>query len=163
MIEIWKQLQGWQYEVSNLGNIKRIGGKVIKSQQINKGYCYVDLWDKNKRWNAKVHRLVAKVFIPNLNNFKEINHKDGNKLNNKTSNLEWCTRLFNIRHAFKNGLRQPTRGEKAGNSKLLTYDVLKIRKMVKGGMARKDIAKMFNIGVSTVAHICLRTRWAFLK
>jgi hypothetical protein len=59
----------------------------------------------------KVHRLVAETFIPNSNNKNQINHIDGNKLNNSINNLEWCTASENIKHAFKIGLKKQKIGK----------------------------------------------------
>ena len=52
-----------------------------------------------------LHRIVAKAWVPNPNNYPEVNHIDGNKLNNNSDNLEWCTRSYNIKHAYANGLQ----------------------------------------------------------
>jgi len=68
------------------------------------GYLIIDLFKDKKRNTKKVHRLLAEVFIPNPNNLKEVNHIDGNKSNNDISNLEWCDRSSNMKHAFKTGL-----------------------------------------------------------
>ena len=57
------------------------------------------------KW-AKVHRLVAEAFIPNPEHKAQINHKDGNKRNNRTDNLEWVTNSENAHHAFKMGLKR---------------------------------------------------------
>lgn len=57
-----------------------------------------------KRKTLLVHRLVAKMYIPNPENLPFVNHKDGNKQNNNYHNLEWCTREHNARHAFSTGL-----------------------------------------------------------
>lgn len=77
-------------------------------QKINKGYVYVYLCTKSKHTTLKVHRLVAMAFIPNPENKKEVNHKDGDKLNNNVSNLEWCTRSENNLHAYRTGLKVHT-------------------------------------------------------
>ncbi len=69
-------------------------------------YYRVPLTDVNhNRKYYLVHRLVAETFIPNPNKFKDVNHKDGNKLNNNVNNLEWCTRSYNLIHAYNNGLK----------------------------------------------------------
>ena len=72
-------------------------------------YYAVMLWLGNKSKCAKVHRLVAEAFIPNPDNLPCINHKDGNKLNNQVTNLEWCTYQENMQHAVRTGLTHPHR------------------------------------------------------
>lgn len=72
------------------------------------GYMIVTLVDgKGKRQNKRVHRLLMEAFVPNPNNYPQINHIDGNKLNNSLSNLEWCSGSHNTRHAISLGLMKP--------------------------------------------------------
>ena len=111
MKEIWKPLTNYKglYEVSNFGRIKSINKTrpvfnktTIKiPEKIVKGY--VNPTTGYKGFNIKnkyllIHREVAKAFIPNLLNYTEINHIDGNKLNNCFTNLEWVTHHENILH-----------------------------------------------------------------
>lgn len=108
-MEEWKDIEWYAglYQISNFGRVKsfRYGeGKIIKPF-INNGYYCVGLSRKDDYKKVRVHRLVAKHFIPNPDNKKEVNHIDGNKLNNNVSNLEWSTRSENIKHAFLNGLK----------------------------------------------------------
>ncbi len=123
MEEIWKDIDGYEgyYQVSNLGNVKSVDryiksplnnqesvlrkGKQIKTN-INKknGYIYVCFYKENTQTSKRVHRLVAKAFLPNPDNLPQVNHIDGNKQNNNVNNLEWCSQLENIQHANKNGL-----------------------------------------------------------
>lgn len=63
-----------------------------------KGYVKVSLWVNKKVKTIKIHRLVAKYFVPNPYNYKEVNHKDENKTNNHAENLEWCTRKYNVNY-----------------------------------------------------------------
>lgn len=120
MKEEWKAVSGFEgrYEVSNLGRVRGLvsnyNGKaktILKSHILregdNKGYCRVILLDDSgKRYSKSVHRLVAAAFIGDCTNF-EINHKDGNKKNNKVSNLEICDKSYNTKHAYKLGLMKP--------------------------------------------------------
>lgn len=78
--------------------------KYLKPYKDKDGYSIIDLRISNIRYTKKVHRLVSEMFIPNNNNLREINHLDGDKSNNSISNLEWCDRSSNMKHAFKNGL-----------------------------------------------------------
>lgn len=102
MGEIFKDIPGYEgiYQVSNFGNVKslhnyRINGNHILKSRLKKGYYQVGLRKNNKRKWITIHRLVAITFIENKNNYKYINHKDENKLNNNVENLEWCTMLYN--------------------------------------------------------------------
>lgn len=111
MEEVWKDIPNFEgiYEVSNLGNVRsrtriiecRNGqrltkyGCVIKGNITLNGYRMVDLQKGGKRHMKLVHRLVAIVFIPNPYNFPQVNHKNENKLDNRMTNLEWCTGSYN--------------------------------------------------------------------
>lgn len=89
------------------GNMYPYKGKVLTpSQNKNVGYFQVGLWKENKGTSFYIHRLVAESFIPNPNNLKEVNHIDGNRLNNFVENLEWVSRLGNIHHAIYTGLTE---------------------------------------------------------
>lgn len=118
--EMWRIVSGYEglYEISNIGRVKSLsrphkirGGKfsmrkerILKDGIRNDGYRSLILC-KNKVHNRYVtHRLVAIAFIPNPENLPEVNHKDGNKLNNLVSNLEWTDKLGNMQHAYETGL-----------------------------------------------------------
>ena len=117
MVEIWKDIEGFEgiYQVSNLGNVKSlrkwnghkyvVGEKILKPSLSSTGYYKVKLYGEKKK-DCKVHRLVAVAFIEKKDGKLHINHKDGNRLNNKSNNLEWCTQRENVIHAIKTGLRK---------------------------------------------------------
>ena len=110
MEEIWKDIKCYEclYQVSNLGQIKRISRKkfgrgakgntverILKQEICNSGYLRVTLYCGGTAKRYLVHRIVGTAFAPNPDNFPEINHKDENKLNNTAENLEWCTSKYN--------------------------------------------------------------------
>lgn len=84
-------------------------GKWLKPQNNGIGYLYVGLCKDGIRYNKSVHRLVAEAWIPNPEEKSDVNHIDGNKINNHFSNLEWATHSENTQHAWKNGLHENTR------------------------------------------------------
>lgn len=115
MIKI-KEIEGYEglYFVDTLGNVVAFPKKtrvnngsdyVTLKQQIKKGYAIVNLYNKDKKMKSlSVHRLIAKAFLPNPNNYPEVNHINGIKLDNRVENLEWCSKQQNTKHAFDNNL-----------------------------------------------------------
>jgi hypothetical protein len=90
------------YSINLLGEIKNIKGKIMKCSMSNSGYWFVNIKGKG----YFVHRAICFAFIEKIEGKDFVNHKDGNKLNNDLSNLEWCTKSFNLRHAYDNGLKK---------------------------------------------------------
>lgn len=110
-MENWKTIFE-EYQVSDLGNIKSLKwGKeiILKPKVTTKGYLEAHFRINGKDKIFKVHRLVAMAFIPNPENKPQVNHIDGNKLNNRVDNLEWATNGENQKHAYKNGLQKSGR------------------------------------------------------
>lgn len=106
--EKWKPIANFpRYEVSNFGNIRNGATKHIMRPWITQGYQYVALRSNGNKRNLRVNRLVAEAFIPNPLNKPEVNHLDGNKLNNFVSNLQWNTSSENTQHAIRTGLFTP--------------------------------------------------------
>ena len=110
MQEIWKDIKGYEglYQISNLGNLISIKHNTIKPIIVSKNQKYLrnNLWKDGKYKTFSIHRLVAEAFLPNPNNFTVVNHKDGNKLNNRVDNLEWCTQSYNVKESYRLGLQK---------------------------------------------------------
>ena len=110
MEEIWKDISGYEglYQISNLGNVKSLNysrtGKerILKPGTDKDGYLLVTLYKNRNKRPFKIHRLVAKAFIPNPDNKSDVNHKDENKTNNCVDNLEWMTRMENNNFGTRN-------------------------------------------------------------
>lgn len=116
-MEIWKDIPEYEglYQVSNEGRIRR-NGQTRKLHKDYRGYLTVSLSKHSKMKYYKVHRLVALAFIPNPEGKRTVNHKDGNKENNRLENLEWATHSENIIHANKMGLRKVTDAQRKAAS-----------------------------------------------
>lgn len=101
MEEVWKDVVGYEglYKVSNLGRVKtlqkQVGRKepekILTPSEIWTGYLRLGLRKNGKTKNTYVHRIVAQAFIPNEEHKPIINHINGDKKDNKATNLEWCT------------------------------------------------------------------------
>ena len=110
-MEVWRKISdNPNYLEMNTGRIRRIGYDHDHSTRNKKGYLVTDLYSNGKRKTFRVHRLVAEEFVPNPYEKPEVNHIDGNKINNDCSNLEWVTKKENCRHAWDNGLAKPSYG-----------------------------------------------------
>lgn len=94
-------IQGYErYTVDERGRVySLISERYLKPNITKSGYCSVELFDNNgKSKRLLIHRLVATAFIPNPNNYNEVNHKDENPSNNHVDNLEWCTHKYNMNY-----------------------------------------------------------------
>jgi hypothetical protein len=100
--EIWKDTEVEGYQISNLGNIQGPKGNSVTTN--NRGYFCKHMYSNGNRVVRYIHRLVAISFIDNPQNYKEVNHIDGDKTNNRVDNLEWVSRSMNMKHAYDNGL-----------------------------------------------------------
>ena len=113
-LEVWRPIAGYEglYEVSNFGRVRRIfryGREHIRpcKPKITKdGYFETTLVKDCKPKHIRTHRLVAQAFCENPESKPEVNHIDGDKLNNCADNLEWCTSSENQKHAYRIGLQQ---------------------------------------------------------
>lgn len=107
-----------------------------------------------------VSRLVAQHFIPNRYNLPEVNHKKGNTLDNRASELEWCTCRENHIHAIREHLINPLKGENHPNSKLNDIKVRTIRERYKTGLyTLLDLSNEFNVSLVLISLIIRRKSW----
>lgn len=167
--EIWKDVIDYEgvYLVSNFARVKRIMSRknptcdIMNNIYHPSGYVHISLTNNGKGRNFKLHRLVAMAFIPNPENKPQVNHIDGNKLNNLPSNLEWNTSKENINHAWNTGLSKPKNGEKSNFSKLTEKEILEIREL---GItvSPKEISVIYNVSVSYIRRVINRKRWVHI-
>lgn len=174
----------YNYEIYEDGTIKR-NGKTIKWNLNNKGYPRVGISYKGEVKLIFVHKLVAELFISDKKSFKyvegeditkidldklQVNHKDGNKLNNNVDNLEWCTNLYNRRHAVEHKLTKPVlKGDnnvRARKVKMIGDNVEKVFGSLRSAL--DYLGKPYSC-YSTIAHCCkgdIKTaygyRWEYL-
>lgn len=153
--EQWLSIPDYdKYAVSNFGRIKSLRGRWGESRILKpslvRGYLHVALCSGGEPKHFNVHRLVAQAFIPNPQNKPQVNHRDGNKLNNHVSNLEWTTSAQNQRHAVDIGLKKS--GEGCSWSKLTQEQVLYIRENPEG-LTAIALASLLDIDQVTISAI----------
>ena len=107
-MEEWKNIIGYEglYEVSDKGNVRNVRrNTLLKLSKNNYGYIQVYLYKNGIKTGFKVHRLVAKAFIPNPDNLPQVNHKNEVKSDNCVDNLEWCDNYYNLMYGTGNDRR----------------------------------------------------------
>lgn len=131
-----------------------VPGKYIGTNNLStKGYPRVNLRDRI----YLVHRLVAKYFIPNYENKSQVNHKDGNKLNNEVINLEWVTNQENRDHAVLTGLHK---GPKCLFSEQQTMDMWEL---YRAGYTQRELAVIYSTKQQTISKSIARARRLFYR
>ncbi len=163
------------YEISNHGTIRGVDrrvvrtrngkthlltceGRVLKPGGDTVGYFVITLSNGGERYASSIHRLVAKAFVPAPEGVEfsdlQVNHIDGDKKNNKASNLEWLTQQDNIKHAISNGMKPKFSGGFRGADPLLTIEqVKKAKKLLKKGKKVYEVAEYFNVTPVTISKI----------
>ena len=168
-MESWKDVKGYEgfYQVSNKGQVKslerlteakpgvlrKVSKRILKPGINSSGYYSVVLCRNGKRKSVTVHRIVAEAFIPKKAKKKDINHIDGNKRNNDSFNLEWCTESENSRHARDNNLTK-------NSTKLTKEQAEEIKGIYRSGnFTQKEIANKYNTIQQNVSLIVNNKRW----
>lgn len=178
MTEVWKDIPNYDgiYKVSNHGRVKSlrrytmhrgflrlIKPRILKHGHDSYGYPMVCLTKDGVPKTVLVHKLVAKAFILNQENKPQVNHIDGNKANNYTSNLEWVTNQENVIHAFRTGISNADHctGERSWITKLTNQDILSIRKLMSqpNKPTQQSIADQHGVSQMTIHSIITRKTW----
>lgn len=172
-MEEWKIVESFpDYEVSNLGNIRKIRTKKPKYCTISaQGYRETQFKNCGEIFTVKLHRLVASAFLdePPLElvdhcakNYPYVvcvNHKDGDKLNNRPENLEWCTHAENSKHAWKTGLTHALKGELNGMAVLTEALVHELCSFYEQGGSPTQAIEKFGISRSQATKIRSGHAW----
>jgi hypothetical protein len=158
--EIFKDIENSNgiYQVSNLGNVrsynKNKDGKILSAAVNQKGYLIVNLRGDIRKTSV-IHRLVAKAFLPNPENKKEVNHINGIKNDNRLDNLEWVTPSENVKHAYSIGLKKAI--GKKGKDNILSIPVtqLTLDGIIVGNFAgAKEAARLLGAHQSGISKCC---------
>jgi hypothetical protein len=161
-----KDIKGYEglYAITDDGKVWaypkcRWSGRFLKIGLVGHGYEIVMLYKNKKPRKFLVHRLVAQTFLPK-SKFPEVNHKNGNRRDNRPENLEWVTSMENKRQAWKMGLYVKP-GQLHWNAKLDREKVSKIRELYSGGnYTQQEIADEFKVSLMTIS---LVVRWKIWK
>jgi hypothetical protein len=162
--EEWRSVVGWEglYDVSNLGRVKRTAparnghapGACLRPPLDSSGYQHVTLYRPGEqRVFRKVHVIVALAFLGPRPPGLQVNHMDGNKLNNRASNLEYVTLQENMRH--RQPWSPPHRAFFSG--KLGPEEALEIRRLSATGLSQRALAARFEVGRQSIREV-LRDR-----
>lgn len=168
MNEIWEPVLDWEdrYEVSNLGNIKRVlpsnstfSGRLLKTNS-NQKYIRVRLCANGNDESRSVHSLVLEAFVCRRPKGMVANHKNGNKHDNRLENLEWVTPSENTQHSFDVLHRKAPCGENHAMAKLSKEESERIKELYNtGNYSQWVLAKLFNIGRSSIQRIVSGKTW----
>lgn len=147
----WFYFYDYGVRVCASGEIQSIKtGKTLKPTSCKNGYLRIAVKNikTGKRTGTSVHRLVAIAYIPNPENKSDVNHKDGNKINNCVSNLEWSTRRENMIHAQSNGLR-----DEGFEAMRKTTRNLAIKHLRQSNWTIEDLSHAFSVSSTRVLEI----------
>lgn len=149
-MEIYKDIKGFEnYRISNLGRIysKKRNTCLKVKRLVGRGYYQIRLSKNGKYYYKNLHRLIAETFLPNPNNLRTVNHKNGNKLDNRLDNLEWADDCTQQHEACLLGLKSTTKHVLSNN------EIIKVYEMYFKGTSVKDIAELFDTRVQQICKL----------
>lgn len=150
----WRAVEGRpSYQVSRDGQVR--GPRGLRKPFLFRGWPRVTLHGGERPRRAAVHRLVAEAFVPGYAPGLQVNHKNGNKLDNRAENLEWVTARENTQHAIALGLQ-------VRESRLTPQLVLEARRLHAGGMTYAALAKRYGVGRSPMRRAIKGLTWAWV-
>lgn len=149
------------YEIYSDGRVfSNKSNKFLVTSKGTYGYEIITLYGKDKQKTFKVHRLVGLAFLPKIKNKNEINHKDGNKMNNNVANLEWTNRSENVKHSYKTNLKKGMIQEKNGRAKLSMDKANKIRdEYISKKCTQTYLARKYNLSQPLVGRVINNLIW----
>lgn len=149
------RLKSIKREVKNsMGGVRLIKERILRQFDNKKGggYLIANIHDGNKTRLFQMHRLIAKEFIPNPYNYKEVNHKDFNPKNNSTDNLEWVSHKQNVQHYLDDLYKRMNNGEKVSNYRFTKDEVIDIFTTT---LKYREISEKYNVNWITIKNIKL--------
>lgn len=160
------------YVINTKGVIKKRSSNTILKQTSSNGYKVVTLRINGKDFKLGVHRILACLFIPIPNHYIEMghnqmtlypNHKDGDKMNNDLSNIEWTTPRENTIHAFSNGLADISMRQNSHLATITDEDAIEICELLQRGYKPKFISEKLGIKEGIIRHIKNRECWTSIS
>lgn len=180
-VEVWKDVVGWEdrYEVSNLGNVKSKSylkhtanmhgpisfmtkAKPLRPGLNGDGYYMVVLNRDKVSTTKSVHRIVATAFLDNPDDLPIVNHKDSNRLNNASENLEWCTHQHNVQHSYDSGSNSNA-GDLHPRKKLTEFIVVEMRAKYNAGATTAQLVAEYGFKYHTINKAVRGVNWSHVK
>jgi hypothetical protein len=171
-MEIWKPIFNGLYEVSSEGRVRRMAaskgatvGQVLKPKRLRHGYLCVLLCAHSQYTQRTIHSLVAEAFIGQRPPNHDVNHKDGDRGNNRLENLEYLTRKENCLHASRRGSYKFNaalrKGECNGRARITQHIAGEMRRLRSKGIAVQAIAERYEVGKHIVEGVIYRRTWNY--